>query len=86
MEPYQIFKALGEETRYLIVKELVKKSRCACELPVLIKRTQPNTSMHLSKLSAAGIVKSERRGKEVLYSLADDRVIKLIELAEEICK
>ena len=45
-----VLKALGEETKQSILKELTKGERCACELPLLIKKSQSNTSMHLLKL------------------------------------
>ena len=37
--------------------------------------TQPNASQHLSVMRAAGLVESERDGREVLYRLADFDVI-----------
>ena len=73
----KMFKTLGEETRFLIIKELLKKEVCACEIPSLIGRTQSNTSMHLTKLQDLGFIKSRRKGKMVLYSI-DDKDIKTI--------
>jgi ArsR family transcriptional regulator len=69
-----LLKALSEETRYRIVKSLLGGEKCACELPGLINRTQSNTSMHLAKLLDAGILKSRRDGKKILYSIKDLRV------------
>ena len=73
----KIFKTLGEETRFLIIKELLKNELCACEIPSLIGRTQNNTSMHLTKLQDLGFIKSRRKGKMVLYSI-NDKDIKTI--------
>jgi len=67
----KLFKALGEETRFLIIKELLKKELCACEIPSLIGRTQSNTSMHLTKLQDLGFIQSRRNGKMILYSISD---------------
>lgn len=78
----KIFKALGEETRFLIVKELLNKELCACEIPLKINRTQSNTSMHLSKLHDLGIVESRREGKSIIYSVKDKDVIKIMSLIE----
>ncbi len=77
-----LFKALGEESKYKILELLLrgkhctyaKGEYCACEIPSLIKRTQSNTSMHLSKLLEWGIIKSRRDGKKILYSIKDKRV------------
>jgi len=70
----KILKVLSEETRYRIIKLLLNGERCACEIPGLIRRTQSNTSMHLSMLSKSGILKSRRDGKKILYSIQDFRV------------
>ena len=70
----RLLKALGEETRYKIVEVLLNGETCACEIPSLIKRTQPNTSMQLAKLKEMGILKSRREGKKIIYSIQDQRV------------
>lgn len=47
---------------------------------------QSTLSQHLAKLRLSGVVKDERRGTEVFYSLADDevrRIIKLLFKSEE---
>ena len=77
-----LFKALAEETRYLIIRELMKSERCACEIPTLICRTQSNTSMHLSKLLEFGMLRSRRDGKRIFYSIKDERIKKIIEVIE----
>ena len=78
----KIFKALGEETRFLIIKALMKKELCACQIPNVIKRTQSNTSMHLAKLRSAGIVKFRKDGKLVLYSIDNKDVEKIMEMTK----
>ena len=74
-----LLKALSEETRYKIIKVLLKGEQCACNIPLLINRTQSNTSMHLAKLSHLNIVKSRKNGKMVLYSIKDFRVCDILE-------
>ncbi|MGM5480886.1 MAG: ArsR/SmtB family transcription factor [Nanobdellota archaeon] len=69
-----LLKGLSEESRYKIVEALLDGEKCACELPAMIDRTQSNTSMHLTKLSDLGIVKSRREGKKMIYSIKDSRV------------
>ncbi|MFP4523833.1 MAG: ArsR/SmtB family transcription factor [Candidatus Woesearchaeota archaeon] len=72
-----LFKALGNETNNKIVKALLTGERCACELPGIIGRTQPNTSMHLKKLTQAGILKHRREGRSIIYSIQDNRIHKI---------
>jgi len=79
-EDINLFKALGEETKHEILKVLLNGELCACEIPVKIKRTQSNTSMHLSKLLKWKLVKSIRNGKTILYSINDPRIKKMFEL------
>lgn len=78
-----LLKAMGESTRYKILSVLVTGERCACEIPELIKRSQPNTSMHLSKLQDWGIIQSRRDGKRILYSIKDTRVEKILEIVNK---
>ena len=76
----KLLKALSEETRYRIIEVLLNGERCACEIPIIIGRTQPNTSMHLAKLLDWGIVKSIREGKTIRYSIKDNRVKKILKI------
>jgi ArsR family transcriptional regulator, lead/cadmium/zinc/bismuth-responsive transcriptional repressor len=69
-----LFKAIGEDTKFLILKLLLDGELCACKIPSKIRRTQSNTSMQLSKLVEWNIIKSRRDGKMILYSIKDMRV------------
>lgn len=73
-------KALADETRQKIM------ALCCCakvsvnEIVEKIEVSQPTVSHHLKILKDAGLVNSERQGKQVFYSLNQDR------LAEACCK
>ncbi len=79
------FKALGDSNR---IRILVQLARCqepcsVSELSTCCPVDFSVVSRHLSKLHAAGIVKSERRGKQVYYSAKiSDLVIKLRSMAD----
>ena len=75
----ELLHALGDETRLKIVELLRKGSKCACEIPPLIGRTQSNTSMHLAKLRRLGIIKCQKKGKSRIYSVKDKNVGKILE-------
>lgn len=64
-----LLKALGDETRLLVVKHLLKQALHAGELQARIGVEQSLLSHHLRLLREAGIVESERDGKSVLYRL-----------------
>ena len=77
-----LFKALGEETKNRILKVLLEREICACEIPKIIDRTQSNTSMHLSKLTEWNLIKSRREGKSILYTVNDPRIKKILKLIQ----
>lgn len=64
-----VFKALGHPTRLFIAEELGKGERCVCELTEMVGADTSTISRHLSVLRNAGIVKDEKRGLQVFYSL-----------------
>jgi ArsR family transcriptional regulator, lead/cadmium/zinc/bismuth-responsive transcriptional repressor len=78
-----LFAALGEETKHRILRTLLDGERCACEIPRRIGRTQPNTSMHLTKLVAWGIIASRRSGRYLHYRIKDQRVRRAFSLLAE---
>ena len=73
-----IFKALGDKTRYRIVTALLDGELCACELPKIVNRAQPTVSLQLKCLASAGIVSARREGKKMIYKIADPRVKLLV--------
>ena len=79
-ENIKLLKALGEESRYLIVEVLLKGEKCACEIPALIGRTQSNTSMHLKKLKEWDLIQSRREGKKIIYFIKERRVYSLFKV------
>lgn len=68
-----IFKALGHPVRLAMVHALADGPRCVCELHSLVKvasdKDLSTVSRHLSTLQQAGIIRSERRGTNMYYSL-----------------
>ena len=81
-----LLKALGQPTRLRILELLFNGERCVCEIFPAIQGEQSNTSKHLSFLRSHGIVISERRGMRVFYRLADRKIAKLLDDAENCVK
>ncbi len=64
------FRALGDETRLAILALLRDRGRlCACEFLGCCSLSQPTLSHHLKVLREAGLVKAEKHGLWVHYSL-----------------
>lgn len=73
-EIVQIFKALSVDSRVQIVK-LIKDGRlCVNAITAKLKISQPAVSQHLAVLKDAGLVKSERYGSIIHYSLDLNRL------------
>ncbi len=49
-----------------------------CEITAYLDIAQSATSQHLNHMRRVGLLKTDRRGKEVWYSLADTRPIALL--------
>jgi ArsR family transcriptional regulator len=74
-----VAKALGDPIRLQLVDVLRRHAGevCVCELVPLFDVSQPTLSHHLSKLRAAGIVDSERRGLWAYYYVRPDALKEL---------
>ena len=76
----EILKALGHPVRLCIVNGLMEKNCNVTSIQECLKLPQSTVSQHLSILKARGIIKGERNGPEITYSVVDKGVIKLIKV------
>ncbi|MEM6304569.1 MAG: metalloregulator ArsR/SmtB family transcription factor [Pseudomonadota bacterium] len=67
----ETFGLLSDPTRLSIVLSCRDGERSAGEIAQMLGTSPSLTSHHLRLLRGARIVKSERRGKQVFYALAD---------------
>lgn len=70
----KFFKALGDETRLCIVSFLLMKDHCACEFTSCINKDQTTISRHLKILVEAGILRYEKDGRNIIYSIRDEDI------------
>lgn len=75
----RVFKALSDPARLKIIKLLSLKDMCVCELMVALNMTQPTVSHHLKILESAGLIKNERKGKWIFYSIINPEVAVFID-------
>lgn len=68
-ERANIMKAMAHPSRLKMIDELAHGERCVCDLQTLIGHDMSTVSKHLSILKKAGIVVSDRRGKQIYYRL-----------------
>lgn len=65
-------KALGDPTRLAIALALAAgESACVCDLAWIVGRDERLVSHHVRLLKAAGLARSERDGKMVIYELTE---------------
>ncbi len=80
----ELFKTLGDPARVRIVNLLAtsREAVCACELYEPLGLSQPTVSHHLKKLTDAGLLEREQRGKWAYFSLKREAVEKLATIAD----
>ncbi|MGT2895030.1 ArsR/SmtB family transcription factor [Streptococcus entericus] len=82
LEVAKVFKALSDDTRIKIAYALsLEDELCVCDVANIVGATTATTSHHLRLLKNLGLAKYRKEGKLVYYSLDDDHVMKLIQVA-----
>ena len=78
-------KGIGSPPRYRIVEALFSGPKTVSELAKKTKQSQPLVSQHLRVLKETGLVRDERQGQEVFYTLNAEHTIRLLKrLSEEL--
>ncbi len=75
----ELFKVFGDSTRTRILSCLSTAEMCVNDLASILNMTISAVSHQLRVLRNAKLVKAQKQGKEVYYSLDDDHVIKIME-------
>ena len=75
MKEDNVFAALASTPRRKILAYLSETSLTAGEIAERFDMTKPSLSKHLRILEDAGLVKGDKRGQFVHYSLADDNLL-----------
>jgi DNA-binding transcriptional ArsR family regulator len=80
-----VFDALADPTRRNVVEALAaRETATATELAAELPVTRQAVSKHLNALSSAGLVESERRGRETLYRLTPDALSEALDWMERV--
>lgn len=69
MRTQEVFKAISDPTRRRVLKLLQGGSMTAGELAEAFDITKGSLSHHFNVLKAADLVRCERRGQQIVYSL-----------------
>jgi ArsR family transcriptional regulator, arsenate/arsenite/antimonite-responsive transcriptional repressor len=70
-----VFSALASTPRRKILAYLAEAPLTAGEIADRFEMTKPSLSQHLKVLEHAGLIRGDKRGQFVHYSLADDNML-----------
>ena len=76
-----VLKLFGDPTRIRILAALSEGEMCVCCICDLLGMSQSAVSHQLSILKAAKLIKSRREGKNIFYSLDDQHVMDILDIA-----
>ena len=81
-----VIKAMAHPTRLFIVDRLAQGEKCVCELTDMIGADVSTVSKHLSILKNAGIIRDEKRGTQVFYTLEMPCVLNFFSCVQSVIK
>jgi len=82
----QVFEALSSTVRRKMLAYLSATDLTAGEIAERFNISKPSISKHLSILENAGLIKSERRGQFIHYSLVPDNLLNTLNgYMQEVC-
>jgi len=82
----ELCSALADPKRLLLLYALVEGPRTVGDLANTVGISQPTASRHLKTLRDSGLVRPERQGASVEYSIVDQRLIEALDLLREVLR
>lgn len=76
-----MFKIFGDQTRVKILMALESGELCVCDIAAVMNMSQSAISHQLRVLKQSNIVKTRRDGKVVYYSISDEHVKDIFDIA-----
>jgi len=65
---------LGNEERLKIIKVLLSKDYCVCELEAILDKSQSTISHHLRELEKIGLIRGWKRGRFTHYEIFKEKI------------
>ncbi|MEE1037008.1 MAG: metalloregulator ArsR/SmtB family transcription factor [Oscillospiraceae bacterium] len=79
----ELFKGFADPTRVHILSLLARQELCVTDISEAVELSQSAISHQLRLLKQMHLIKFRREGKNILYSLADDHVLTILEMGLE---
>ena len=83
-EKTEMFKALSDINRLLILEMLSCGELCACHINERLKLTQPTISHHMKILQQAGLVNARKEGKWMKYSINKEDINEICDFIKHV--
>ncbi len=80
----QLLKALAHPRRLEIIHLLRDQQLCVSDIYEMLDLPQANISQHLMILRDAGVLTTQREGKQIIYQVADNKIIQASDLLREV--
>ncbi|ASN23344.1 transcriptional regulator [Streptomyces pluripotens] len=77
----ELLALLGDGTRLALLHALTEGEADVTTLTAVCGAARPAVSQHLARLRLAGLVKTRKEGRRVIYSLADGHLLRLVDEA-----
>lgn len=68
-DPVTFFRAVADETRWRIVRLVMDRALCVCELADILEMPQSSVSSHVQIIRKAGMLESETCGKWTYFRI-----------------
>ena len=80
----ELFRTLGNATRLRVLHCLCEGPKSVAELVRATDLAQAKVSQHLAPLRAYGVVTAQRKGKGVVYRIANSKIARVCDLMREV--
>lgn len=77
-EAVTALKILANTDRLLLLCQLSQGEMCVSELEQMLDIRQPTLSQQLAVLRSEAVVSTRREGKNIFYSVADERMLEML--------
>lgn len=86
MARVELFRALASQPRLQILAYLSKTSMTAGEIADRFEMTKPSLSKHLGILENAGLIKGEKKGQFIHYTIVKEHIFNTLDgYLQEVC-
>ncbi|MCB9134543.1 MAG: winged helix-turn-helix transcriptional regulator [Anaerolineales bacterium] len=80
----ELCQSLGNPIRLRIIHSLKESPKSVGEISTEVELAQPKVSRHLSVLRENGVLTANRKGQEVFYEIANQKVVEVCEMMRSI--